>query len=665
MQAPRDTSEHGKRPMQPSDLHRVSRLGAPVLHGPHAWVTVTRSDLEANQSRTQLVRITIDSGRAVEWTSGEQSVTGFDIEANSGAVAFTRAPAAGAQPQLWTIPTTGGEPRRVTDLPRGAHDPKWITGSRTVLVRTEVAPQAPTFDGTRAYDEKHAKTDATEPHVTEDRVFRFWDRWLTREGVARFVEVDLDTGSIRDLLPDWDRWLDLMDPSDAFSVSPDGHYLAICGDVAGEGHPYVRFGLFLFDRRTGSLAPLLVDHDADRVMPVWAPSSEFVVFGELHEPASSAASHKIARYDVATGTRTVLVDDAHCAPRQWKVSSDNQSIWFLAERDGGVGLFRVSAAGGDVQCVASGGSAAAFDLDDSDSAVCMHTSLASFPELVSAVGGAFSPITSFNAELTGELELGTVEHRVFSGADGARVHLHLVRPANHGGRPLPLVHLLHGGPHGAWLDEFHLRWNAQVFAARGYAVALVNFHGSSSFGDAFTGSIEGAWGDKPYRDIEAATDSLIASGVARPDELYLAGGSYGGYLSAWIGTQTQRYRAAVAHAAVHDFRILFASDMTESITEFIMGAEPWSDRERALRYDPASSAAGLVTPTLVTHGARDYRVTLDQGLTLYGTLKARGVPAKLIVYPTENHWVLTPKNSIHWYEQVLEWLERHAPAEST
>jgi dipeptidyl aminopeptidase/acylaminoacyl peptidase len=227
------------------------------------------------------------------------------------------------------------------------------------------------------------------------------------------------------------------------------------------------------------------------------------------------------------------------------------------------------------------------------------------------------------------------------------------RPA----KPWPLVHMIHGGPHGIFGDEWHWRWNAQTFAAPGYLVALVNFHGSTSWGQDFTASILGRWGDQPYIDIMAATDHLIARGLADQRKLAVTGGSYGGYLCSWIASQTDRFSAIVNHAGVSDFQTQYASDVTQGRARS-MGGEPWKNVEGMDLYNPMRHAAGFRSPMLVIHGERDYRVPHAQGIEIYNVYKAMGLPARLVCYPDENHWILKPRNSRHWYTEVQGWLRR-------
>jgi dipeptidyl aminopeptidase/acylaminoacyl peptidase len=194
-------------------------------------------------------------------------------------------------------------------------------------------------------------------------------------------------------------------------------------------------------------------------------------------------------------------------------------------------------------------------------------------------------------------------------------------------------------------------------AAVGYVVVSVNFHGSSSFGDAFTRSIRGAWGDMPSRDIEAATDHIIGLGYVDPDRIAIAGESYGGYLVSWLTAMTDRYRASICHAGVTDLVGQWASDVTAGRDKGV-GGVPWEDMDAVQRWNPMAHTHDITTPTLVIHGELDYRVVVAQGLTLYGVLKAKGVPARLVYFPDEGHWIETEDNAMVWWDEFIGWLDR-------
>ena len=223
----------------------------------------------------------------------------------------------------------------------------------------------------------------------------------------------------------------------------------------------------------------------------------------------------------------------------------------------------------------------------------------------------------------------------------------------------PLLHNIHGGPHRSWGDNFHFRWNNHVFAAQGYVVVCVNYHGSSSFGQRFLESITGEWGKRELADVEAGTDHMLRTGYIDRHRLLAAGGSYGGYMVAWMNGHTDRYKAYVCHAGCFDWVAMFADDVWYW-TPKELGANYWDDPAKVDAQNPRARAKRMKTPTLVMHGLLDYRVPDAQGLAYYNTLKAKGVPARLVFFPDENHWILKPQNSRLWYREFFAWLERFA-----
>ena len=191
----------------------------------------------------------------------------------------------------------------------------------------------------------------------------------------------------------------------------------------------------------------------------------------------------------------------------------------------------------------------------------------------------------------------------------------------------------------------------------------VNYHGSSGFGYAFLDSITHRWGALELQDVEAATTALLKKPYIDKRRVFVAGGSYGGYMAAWMNGHVPpgRYQAYICHAGCTDWVGMFADDAyTWHAKE--LGAWYWDDIDRIHAQSPHAFAASFATPTLVIHGALDYRVPDAQGLAYYNTLKARGVDARLLWFPDENHWILKPRNSKLWYAEFFAWLERHDAA---
>jgi dipeptidyl aminopeptidase/acylaminoacyl peptidase len=272
----------------------------------------------------------------------------------------------------------------------------------------------------------------------------------------------------------------------------------------------------------------------------------------------------------------------------------------------------------------------------------------------------------FNDALLAKFDFGRVEEVWFTGALADPVQMWLTYPPGFDPKDKTkkhaVLHSIHGGPHTGPGDNWHYRWNTQVFAAQGYVVAAVNYHGSSGFGNAFLDSITHRWGELELQDIEAATDWLLKKPWVDRKRVFASGGSYGGFMVAWMNGHVApgRYQAYVCHAGCFDWVGMFADDAyTWHAKE--LGAWYWDDMAKVHAQSPHAFAREFRTPTLVIHGALDYRVPDAQGLAYYHTLKALKVDARLLWFPDENHWILKPRNSRLWHEEFFGWLKAHDP----
>ncbi len=347
------------------------------------------------------------------------------------------------------------------------------------------------------------------------------------------------------------------------------------------------------------------------------------------------------------------------APLHWE--DDGQALLFKAEQQGRQHLWRFDLPDRRAEVVVHGGWVQGFD-KAAGTVVTLADAVDHPPQLqVLLPGEGARRIESFNDKLLATIPMGRTEELWIKGAQGDQVQLWLTYPPGFDAKKkYPLLHLIHGGPHTAFGDAWHFRWNVQAFAAQGYVVAAVNYHGSSSFGYAFKDSITHRWGELELQDIEAATDLLLKKRWADKKRVFATGGSYGGFMVAWMNGHVKpgRYAAYVCHAGCFDWVGMFADDAyTWHAKE--LGAWYWDDMARIHAQSPHAFAAQMSTPTLVIHGALDYRVPDAQGLAYYNTLKARGVDARLLWFPDENHWILKPRNSRLWYSEFFDWLKQH------
>ncbi|MHC4938782.1 MAG: S9 family peptidase [Planctomycetota bacterium] len=623
-----------KRHLVPEDLWTIPRVGTACVHpdGDRFVVPVTTHDIEKNKATTRLW-LHAPGKRPRTLTAADASASSPAWSPDGSRLAFVRKKEEG-KPQIYLLPLDGGEAEALTDCEEGAIDPRWHPAGDRIVFLMNVRMQ-----------EK-----VEEAYVSEERVPRFWDKWLTDGLRWHFAVVDLTSRKITDLTPRLKTHLNFQDPSGSWDLSPDGREIAY-GAIASA--PKAPLEGAIFRLRLGGKPERLDSPGWDAWRPRWSPDGKSLLFGWDADRTSWASRTQLALWERRTGRSTPLATRWTYGVSEW--DWNGKQMVCTADIDGKVGLFRVPKRGNPVE-LRRGGSFAGLTCAGR---IYVTQSTVKQPwEIYSCApdGSDWQRETRHTARLMREVSLGKVENIHFPGADGARVQMFLVHPPKPRKKP-PLLHLIHGGPHGSFGDGWHWRWCAQVFAAQGYLCALVNFHGSTGWGQDFASSIVGEWGDKPYRDVMAATDWLIANRNVDEKKMAVSGGSYGGYLTSWITTQTKRFRCAVNHAGVCDMQTQYGSEIPMAWGKQA-GDDLWIDAGSFDRYNPLRQAGKIRTPTLILHGEQDYRVPYIQALQLYNILQLRKVPCRIAVYPDENHWILKPMNSVHWYGEFFGWLKR-------
>ena len=270
-------------------------------------------------------------------------------------------------------------------------------------------------------------------------------------------------------------------------------------------------------------------------------------------------------------------------------------------------------------------------------------------------------MTHHNDKLVADLDLKPAEGFTFQGADGDTVSGWLVKPPGFDpAKKYPVVFLIHGGPQGAWHDEWHARWNYSLFAAPGYAVVAINPRGSTGYGQKFTDQISQDWTGRVYEDLMKGLDHALKTyPFLDPSKMAAAGGSYGGFMVNWIAGHSDRFKALISHAGVYNLNEMYGTTEELWFAEWEFGGPPWNNPKLYLDQAPALSAANFKTPTLITHGSMDFRVPESQGIAFFTALRRQGVPARFVLFPDENHWILKPANRIVWWREMHDWLAKY------
>ncbi|HEX4763732.1 MAG TPA: S9 family peptidase [Usitatibacter sp.] len=656
------------------DLWKIDRVSQPTMSpdGAQACVSVSSFDMEENKGRASLWLLSAFGGEPRRLTSAGEKDGEPKWSPDGRWIAFVaKRPPVGEkkegdkrdpaddEAQVYLIAPDGGEAKRLTSMPTGCFGIKWFPDSRRIAFISWVWPDTKLARLAKRY-QAH-KDDKVKAHVAEHSAYRWWDHWLTDGRVAHVLTVDVDTGKVRDLFEGSRYELVAADASSLYyDIAPDGREIAFAFDPAEDKRFDHDTQMVALDLASGKFRTLTRGSPLSHEEPSYSPDGRYIAWLAQDRRKSPIVLNRLALYD-RRRERVEVVSNAwdrsvH-APLRW--SRDSKTILFAAESDARQNLYRWTPGKRKPEMVAKGGSITEFDAAG-DSIVFVRNDMSTPPQAFS-LGTAKGErrIDRFNDEVMSGVRLGDVREIHVEGFGKDQVQAWVVYPPDFDPkRKWPLLHNIHGGPHNIWGDNFHFRWNNQAFAAMGYVVVCVNYHGSSSFGERYMQSIEHELGKRELADVEAVTDFMLKEGYIDRDRLSAAGGSYGGYMVAWMNGLTDRYKAFVCHAGCFDWVSMFSGDAWYWFPKEL-GAWYWDDMKKVESQNPRAKMKPIKTPTLVIHGALDYRVPGDQGLQYYNTLKAKEVPARLVFFPDENHWILKPQNSRLWYREVEGWLDRY------
>ena len=583
--------------------------------------------------------------------------------------------------QLWVAEASGAERRQLTHLNGGATGPVWSAAGDRIAFTSAVYPDCST-DECNAAKAKAAADNKVKAHIADQLMFRHWTAWDDGTRSHLFI-VATDGGAPRDLIPGarYDVPPGPFGGSEGYAWSPDGRELAYTAKDQGRNDATsTDINLYLVPSAGGSPTVITAANKGADANPVYSPDGRFIAYASQARAGFESDRQRLMLYDRSAKSMRELLPtwDRNADAYFW---APDMSALFVQTTDAGrEKLYRVDfergTAGASLlkpiapQLVVGDHNNASFALARDGHTLVWTRDAAEFPAEVYAgdVAGS-SPVraravTHENDALIAQLALNPAEDFWFTGAAGAKVQGFLIKPPNwRAGTKYPAILLIHGGPQGAWLDQWHGRWNYQLFAATGAALVIINPRGSTGYGQKFVDQISKDWGGKVYVDLMNGLDAALAKNRwIDKNSLGAAGGSFGGYMVDWIAGHTNRFKALVTHAGPFNLENMATATEELWFPDWEYGGPFWNPQAMTSEYrvfSPHLFVKNFKTPTLVTGGELDFRVPYTEDLSMFTALQRMNVPSRLVIFPDEGHWIGKPQNQRLWWGEVQGWMEKY------
>ncbi len=650
-------------PFSVHDMLAMERIGDPNVSPDGKWIVFTLSEtsLDANRSRTDLWLVGTDGQGLRRLTSNPAADFNPRWSVDGQKIWFLSARS--GLSQVWRISVSGGEAVQITDFPVGVSNLVVNPKGKMVAFTAAVYPEEGCMTLTKKKLEQTAASKQT-GRIYEQLYVRHWDRWKdgrrshlfvwkceTKEAVNLMAGMDADT------------------PGQPFggpaeiTFTPDGKGLIFTSKDAGREQAWSTDYNLYYVPVDGSARPvnLTAENKARDASPAFSPDGRTLAYQAMSRPGFEADKYNIILMDWATKEKRILTENWDRSPYSMTWAQDGKSIFVTAQNLGRRSVFRIDARSGNAVEIVPGGTVSAIPYAGREVIFAMN-SLTSPVELYSVMpnGRNVKAITQINADKLNAARMGEAEQFTFKGWNDETVYCWVVKPVDFDpAKKYPVAFLIHGGPQGSFGDSFHYRWNPQAYAGAGYAAVMVDFHGSTGYGQDFTDAISNDWGGKPLVDLQKGLEAALDRYEWMDGENAAAlGASYGGYMINWIaGSWPDRFKALVNHSGIINTKMFYYDTEELWFPEWEFNGTQYDNPAGYEKYNPINYVNNWKTPMLVIHGALDFRVVETQGMAAFTALQRRGIPSKFLYFPDENHWILKPHNSIQWHNTVIDWLD--------
>jgi dipeptidyl aminopeptidase/acylaminoacyl peptidase len=696
-----------KRPMTFEDMMAMKRLGETAVSPDGKWLAygVTSVDLGQNSKTTELWLQKIEGGEPFKLAVGKAGDGGVDFAADGKRILFMSS-RDGSQ-QVWTADfdaVTGAtsNAKKVTSIATEADNAKWSPDGHSVVFTSSVYPDCPPIsfddasgDKCNADKDKAAAESKVKAQIWNELLYRHWNHYTGPKRSHLFV-VEVDSGKVRDLNPGDTHDVPpfSLGGGGGFSISPDSKELAFTENPDAVPAISTSAQIFLLDLKNPAAKAVRISTSAGgNFNPAYSPDGKYIAWRSQARAGYESDKFRLWVYDRGTKSGKDFLSNFDRWIDEIAWSADSTFIFFTSGDLGMepvclVNVLNDSPNQKPLAITDQGEYSDLRPLSGSTKVLAGRMSVRGSGEVVilDTKGLGNGPATSdlvfkrqnadqtnlthLNDSLLAQLDLPKMQSFWFTARDGTKLQGFVIPPPGYDPqKKYPVKFLIHGGPQGAWGDSWSYRWNAELLAANGYVVVMVNPRGSTGYGQAVVDGVNGDWGGKPYTDLMTGLDYAEQHYpfIDKSRECAL-GASYGGYMANWVLGHTDRFKCIVSHDGMFNAESAFGSTEEDWFNTWEFKGAPWDyygkpDSENPFRkWSPSLYAKNFKTPTLVVHGQLDYRLDVSEGFQLFDTLQLLKVPSQMLYFPDEGHWVLKPQNSQLWYKTVNAWVDKWTAA---
>ncbi|MCU1332838.1 MAG: peptidase prolyl oligopeptidase active site region [Candidatus Angelobacter sp.] len=668
-----------KKPFTFEDMMALKRISSPAVSPDGKWVlfAAVDVDLKENKKTSHLWMVPVTGGIARQLPPTPAGESGGRWSPDGKSYLYTSAVDGGSQVWVGGVdPASGmptGAPKKITSISTEADGAIWSPDGKNIVFASEVFPGC-MDDSCNKFSDQERANSKVKAMLFERLLFRHWNHYSAGKRSHLFV-VPAEGGVARDLTPgDHDVPPFSLGGQDPYAVSPDGQEVAFTSNWDEVGATSTNNDIFVVPITGGDPKKLSTSPGSDST-PLYSPDGKWLAWRMQKRAGYESDRFRLVVYDRKSGGIRNLTEDFDQWVETIAWSPDSKYIYFTSENKGEAPIYRLDVAAANappsaariransIQEIARGVNDDLSVTPDGKTLVFSRLSAQAPNEVykMDLDSKEVEELSHLNDTVLAKVAMQPVESFWFAGAAGTKVEGFLVKPPRFNkDEKYPVKFLIHGGPQGQWGDEWSYRWNAELFAADGYLVIMINPRGSTGYGQAFVDGVNKDWGGKPYIDLMNGLDYAEKTyPFIDKDRECALGASYGGYMINWILGHTNRFKCLVSHDGMFNTESAYGTTEELWFPEWEFGDTVWANREAYRKWSPHLFAAQFKTPTLVVHGQLDYRLDVSEGFQLFTTLQRQKIPSKMLYFPDEGHWVLKPQNSEYWYKTVNGWVDSY------